>query len=136
MTSDSTQQTMKPATAAKKLGIHLPSAPEGFRNSPVSRSELNALIASPPEWLLELRRSGPHPRPVLAARLGVSIAGLARGGMTEALTTAQIQALLAQPPAWLVQERATQAAVRAENRQKKLRDARLRTAPPRANTGS
>lgn len=136
MTSDSAQQTMKPATAAKKLGIHLPSAPEDFQNSPVSRSELNALIATPPEWLLELRRNGPHPRPVLAARLGVSIAGLVRGGLTEALTTAQIQALLAQPPAWLVQERATQAAVRAENRQKKLRDAQLRTAQLRAHSGN
>jgi hypothetical protein len=136
MTTDSTQQTMKPATAARKLGVHLPATPEDFRNSPVSRSELNALIAAPPEWLLELRRNGPHPRPVLAARLGVSIAGLVRGGLTrggltEALTTAQIQSLLAQPPTWLVQERATQAAVRAENRQKKLR-----AAEAHASTGS
>ena len=61
-----------------------------------------------------LRREGPHPRTVVAAKLGISNSGLARGGITEPLTTAEIKALLVAPPQWLVQERATQAAVRAE----------------------
>lgn len=75
---------------------------------------MNALQTDPPEWLLELRRDGPHPRPVVAARLGVSIAGLARGGVTEALTTEQIEALKEELPSWLRRERATQAEVRKE----------------------
>ncbi|CAM5732035.1 hypothetical protein SBADM41S_04520 [Streptomyces badius] len=52
---------------------------------------------------MELRRTGPHPRPVVAAKLGVSIAGLARGGVTEALTTEQIDALKDEMPEWLAQ---------------------------------
>ncbi|MEV8343617.1 DUF5997 family protein [Streptomyces niveus] len=114
MTSHQTTQTMKPATAAKKLGVYLEATPADFQEGVVSRSELNALQADPPEWLLELRRDGPHPRPVVAAKLGVSIAGLARGGVTEALTTEQIDALKAELPAWLRRERATQAEVRKE----------------------
>ncbi len=73
---------MKPATAAKKLGVYLEATPAEFREGVVSRDELNALQADPPEWLRELRRNGPHPRPVVAARLGVSISGLARGGIS------------------------------------------------------
>jgi hypothetical protein len=80
----------------------------------VSRAELDELQADPPEWLRELRRNGPHPRPVVAAKLGVSIAGLARGGVTEALTTEQIEALKQESPEWLEKERATQAEVRKE----------------------
>ncbi|HEY8590478.1 MAG TPA: DUF5997 family protein, partial [Naasia sp.] len=80
-------QTMKPETAAKKLGVLLSATPEEFRSGPVPRSELAAMQEEPPEWLAELRRTGPHPRPVVAAKLGVSIAGLARGGVEEALTT-------------------------------------------------
>lgn len=114
MTSHQTAQTMKPATAAKKLGVYLEATPADFQEGVVSRSELNALQAEPPEWLLELRRDGPHPRPVVAAKLGVSIAGLARGGVTDALTTEQIEALKAELPAWLRRERATQAEVRKE----------------------
>ncbi|MEV4992835.1 DUF5997 family protein [Streptomyces niveus] len=114
MTSHQTTQTMKPATAAKKLGVYLEATPADFQEGVVSRSELNALQADPPEWLLELRRDGPHPRPVVAAKLGVSIAGLARGGVTEALTTEQIDALKEELPAWLRRERATQAEVRKE----------------------
>ncbi|MEV8287278.1 DUF5997 family protein [Streptomyces niveus] len=114
MTSHQTTQTMKPATAAKKLGVYLEATPAEFQEGVVSRSELNALQADPPEWLLELRRDGPHPRPVVAAKLGVSIAGLARGGVTEALTTEQIDALKEELPAWLRRERATQAEVRKE----------------------
>ena len=114
---------MKPETAAKKLGILLEAAPEDFREGVVTRDELNALQVDPPEWLQVLRREGPHPRSVVAAKLGVSNSGLARGGITEPLTTAEIKALLAAPPAWLVQERATQAAVRAEKRRVADRDA-------------
>ncbi|MFD6329304.1 DUF5997 family protein [Streptomyces niveus] len=114
MTSHQTTQTMKPATAAKKLGVYLEATPADFQEGVVSRSELNALQADPPEWLLELRRDGPHPRPVVAAKLGVSIAGLARGGVTDALTTEQIDALKEELPAWLRRERATQAEVRKE----------------------
>ncbi|MEU1018521.1 DUF5997 family protein [Streptomyces sp. NPDC005900] len=114
MTSHQTTQTMKPATAAKKLGVYLQATPAEFQEGVVSRSELNALQADPPEWLQELRRTGPHPRPVVAAKLGVSIAGLARGGITEPLTTEQIDALKDEMPGWLREERATQAEVRKE----------------------
>ena len=109
-----TTQTMKPATAAKKLGIHLAAAPAEFQEGVVSREELNALQADPPEWLVELRHNGPFPRPVVAAKLAVSISGLARGGVTEALTREQIDALKSADPAWLQRERATQAEVRKE----------------------
>ena len=114
---------MKPETAAKKLGILLEAAPADFREGVVTRDELNALLAAPPEWLQVLRREGPHPRSVVAAKLGVSNSGLARGGVTESLTTAEIKELLAAPPPWLVQERATQAGVRAEKRRVSERDA-------------
>jgi len=114
MTSHPNTQTMKPATAAKKLGVYLPATPADFREGVISRGELTALQADPPAWLTELRRNGPHPRPVVAAKLGVSIAGLARGGVTEALTTEQIEALQKDAPEWLDKERAVQAAVRQE----------------------
>ncbi|AZS76188.1 hypothetical protein DDE74_00805 [Streptomyces lydicus] len=114
MKSHQTPQTMKPATAAKKLGVYLEATPTEFQEGVVSRTELNALQADPPEWLLELRRNGPHPRPVVAAKLGVSISGLARAGVTEALTTEQIDALKNEGPEWLQRERATQAEVRKE----------------------
>ncbi|MER7820811.1 DUF5997 family protein [Streptomyces sp. NPDC096153] len=114
MTSHHGTQTMKPATAAKKLGVYLEATPAEFREGVVSRDELNALQTDPPEWLSELRRNGPHPRPVVAAKLGVSISGLARGGVMEALTTEQIEALKQESPEWLQRERATQAEVRKE----------------------
>jgi len=123
MTSHQTTQTMKPATAAKKLGVYLPATPAAFQEGVVSRTELNALQTDPPAWLQELRRNGPHPRPVVAARLGVSIAGLARGGVTEALTTQQIEELREDLPEWLRQERVTQAGVRKETVRIKERDA-------------
>ncbi|MEZ0094439.1 DUF5997 family protein [Streptacidiphilus sp. EB129] len=109
-----TTQTMKPATAAKKLGVYLGATPAEFQEGVVSREELNALQAEPPTWLADLRRNGPHPRPVIAAKLGVSISGLARGGVTDALTTAEIDELKAENPLWLQHERATQADVRKE----------------------
>lgn len=114
---------MKPATAAKKLGVYLEATPAEFREGVVSRAELNALQTDPPQWLRDLRRDGPHPRPVVAQRLGVSIAGLARGGVTEPLTTEQIEALKAQQPEWLRNERATQAEVRKEAARIKERNA-------------
>lgn len=109
-----TTQTMKPATAAKKLGVYLGATPAEFQEGVVSREELRSLQTDPPAWLVDLRREGPHPRPVIATKLGVSISGLARGGVTEALTTEQIEALKAENPLWLQHERATQAEVRKE----------------------
>ncbi|MGW1065960.1 DUF5997 family protein [Streptomyces aureus] len=123
MSSHQTAQTMKPATAAKKLGVYLEATPAEFQEGVVSRAELNALQTDPPEWLQELRRTGPHPRPVVAAKLGVSIAGLARGGVSEALTTEQIEALKAEEPEWLRRERATQAEVRKETARIKQKNA-------------
>ncbi|GAA1083191.1 DUF5997 family protein [Kitasatospora arboriphila] len=105
---------MKPATAAKKLGVYLEATPDEFREGVVSRDELNALQTEPPAWLEELRRNGPHPRQVVAARLGVSVSGLARGGVSEALTTEQIEALRDENPEWLQKERTIQAEVRRE----------------------
>lgn len=112
--SPKTPQTMKPATAAKKLGVYLEATPADFQDGVVSRDELNALQADPPQWLRELRRNGPHPRQVIAAKLGISIGGLARGGITEALTTEQIDELKASGADWLERERAIQAEVRKE----------------------
>ncbi|UPO76633.1 DUF5997 family protein [Arthrobacter sp. Helios] len=119
---------MKPETAAKKLGIYLPAAPKEFQENPVTRAELDELLATPPEWLTELRRNGPHPRPVVAQKLNISIGGLARGGITDPLTTAQITELLAAPPQWLVAERASFAAVRAEAKRVKEEAAKKPTA--------
>lgn len=109
-----TEQTMKPATAAQKLGVYLPATPAEFQENPITRTQLNDMLETPPEWLVELRKKGPHPRSVVAGKLGISNAGLARGGITEALTTEEITALLQSPPEWLVQERAIQAEVRDE----------------------
>jgi Family of unknown function (DUF5997) len=119
----SSVQTMKPATAAQKLGIYLPAAPESFQTTAITREALNQLLETPPEWLVELRLAGPHPRQIVAGKLGISASGLARAGVTDALTTAQIKDLLASPPEWLVCERATQAAVREEQRRVRERNA-------------
>lgn len=124
MSTKHSDQTMKPETAAKKLAIYLPAAPEEFRNNPVTRSQLAAIMADPPEWLVELRKTGPHPRQEVARKLGVSTSGLARGGMTEPLTTEQISALLQARPEWLVAERATHAAVQSENARVKAQRAK------------
>ncbi len=115
MTAQHSDQTMKPETAAKKLAIYLPAAPEEFRENPVTRAQLAALMAEPPQWLVDLRKNGPHPRPEVARKLGVSISGLARGELTEALTTDEISELLQVRPEWLVIERATHAEVQNEN---------------------
>jgi hypothetical protein len=111
---------MKPQTAANKLGIYLPAAPEEFQSSPISREALDELRSDPPDWLVELRRTGPFPRDVVAQKLGISRAGLARAGLTEALDADQVGALLADPPPWLVREREVHADVVAE--QERLRE--------------
>lgn len=115
MTAQRSDQTMKPETAAKKLAIYLPAAPEEFRANPVTRSKLAELMADPPGWLRELRKTGPHPRQEVARKLGVSVSGLSRGNVTEPLTTEEISNLLQAPPEWLITERATHAAVQNEN---------------------
>ncbi|WP_432924230.1 DUF5997 family protein [Microbispora sp. CA-135349] len=109
-----TTQTMKPATAAKKLGVLLSATPAEFQAGVVSRDELNELQATPPVWLADLRRNGPHPKQVIAAKLRISISGLIRGGITGPLTTAEIEALKAENPEWLERERSIQAEVRKE----------------------
>ena len=125
------QQTMKPLTAANKLGIYLPAAPEEFRESMISREELDALRSDPPQWLTDLRTDGPFPRDVIASKLEISIAGLARGGITEALTSDQIAALLESPPAWLVRERRLQIQVRKDAVRIKEKQAARRAASNR-----
>ncbi|MFD4182983.1 DUF5997 family protein [Rhodococcus sp. NPDC058514] len=126
MTSHKTPQTMKPATAAKKLGVYLEATPAEFQAGAVSRDELAQLLADPPQWLATLRAEGPHPRPVVAAKLGVSIAGLARGGVEEALTTAQIDALLGDQPDWLQAERKSLVEVRKDEKRIKEQQATRR----------
>ncbi|WP_434453208.1 DUF5997 family protein [Lentzea sp. E54] len=105
---------MKPATAAKKLGVYLEATPEEFQAGVVSRDELHELQANPPEWLRDLRRNGPHPKQLIAQKLGISTSGLVRAGLTEALTTEQINAIKAENPDWLVRERATYQEFKAE----------------------
>ncbi|WP_208324128.1 DUF5997 family protein [Diaminobutyricimonas sp. TR449] len=118
---------MKPATAAKKLGVYLPATPAEFQDGTITRDEFNELQAHPPAWLVELRQNGPHPRPVVAHKLGISTSGLSRAGVTDALTTAEITALLEKQPEWLRAERATHAEVHAENMRIKARDAERRS---------
>ena len=65
-------QTLKPLTAAQKLGVHLPATPEEFRSAELTRDEVEQLKADPPAWLVELRRNGPFPRDVVASKLGIS----------------------------------------------------------------
>lgn len=99
------QQLLKPATAAQKLGVFLPATPESFQAEMISRDAVQALQDSPPDWLVALRKEGPHPRNEVARRLGVSNSALARAGVSDSMTTAEITALLAERPQWLVLER-------------------------------
>lgn len=131
MSAKKSTQTMKPATAAKKLGAYLPATPAEFQERDHTIDEVEALQENPPEWLVELRQNGPHPRPVIAVRLGVSIAGLARGGVTDPLTTEQINDLREDRPNWLVREREIQEEVRKEEERVTARDAQ-RAAKPRS----
>ncbi|GGL16506.1 hypothetical protein Sme01_36540 [Sphaerisporangium melleum] len=105
---------MKPATAAKKLGVLLSATPAEFQAGVISRDELNELQATPPAWLADLRRNGPHPKQVIAAKLRVSTSGLMRAGITGPLTTAEIEALKAENPEWLERERTIAAEARKE----------------------
>lgn len=116
-------QNLKPFTAAKKLGIYLPATPESFQNEPVTREAFDELTSNPPEWLVELRRTGPHPRAEVARKLGITISGLARGGAEDALTSDEIQSLLEEMPEWLSQERYNMAQVRDEELRVKERNA-------------
>ena len=116
-------QSMKPATAAKKLDVYLPATPAEFQQNAITRDELAALQADPPQWLVDLRKHGPHPKNLVAAKLGISIAGLARGGVGNALTTEQIDALLQDKPPWLIGERESYQAVLEEQRRLKARRA-------------
>lgn len=120
-------QSMKPATAARKLDVYLPATPAEFQENAITRAELGALAADPPQWLQDLRKNGPHPKNLVAAKLGVSIAGLARGGVVEALTTEQINALLQEMPDWLAAERESyQDVLREQRRIKALHAERSR----------
>jgi len=98
-------QFLSAQTAAKKLGIYLPAAPQEFQDAQHSRDELAELQADPPEWLATLRREGPHPRSEVSNRLGITNSSLARAGVSDSMTTVEIQALLADPPLWLQAER-------------------------------
>jgi hypothetical protein len=116
-------QTMKPTTAAKKLGVYLPATPAEFQEGTVTRQELDEMLQSPPSWLVTLRREGPHPRQEVARKLGISISGLTRAGVDDALTTTEIQDLLSDMPSWLSQERHSLAVVREEEERVRERDA-------------
>lgn len=105
---------MKPLTAAGKLGIYLPAAPEDFRTGSITRAEVDALRADPPEWLRVLWESGPFPRDVVARKLGVTNTALARNGVSDALTQEQIDALIGEEPEWLTRERANLVEVQRE----------------------
>lgn len=124
---------MKPATAAKKLGIYLPATPEAFQASTVTRSEFLELQSTPPEWLAELKKNGPHPREVVAQKLGISTSGLRRAGAPDVMTSAEIKSLLEQKPEWLVVERATHAAVQDENA--RIKSERAARAQQRESSG-
>ena len=114
-------QSMKPATAAKKLDVYLPATPAEFQENPTTRAELTALQEDPPQWLKDLRKNGPHPKNLVAAKLGVSIAALARNEVENAMTTEQIDALLEEKPPWLIAERESfQEVLREQRRLKSL----------------
>jgi len=119
---------MKPATAAKKLGVFLPATPEAFQQGSVTRDELNELMTNPPQWLVDLRLNGPHPRSEIAHKLGISTSALARAGIRGVMTTAEIRELLENKPKWLEAERAIHAEVQKENARIKARDAERRKA--------
>lgn len=125
MTSRKTSQSMKAATAAKKLGIYLPAAPQEFQEATITRAELMEMQANPPEWLADLRRNGPHPRSIVAARLGISISGLNRNGYADPLTTEEINDIRREEPKWLVIERQVAQEVKAED-ERIAKEARLK----------
>lgn len=105
---------MRPQTAAKKLGIYLPATPAQFQDNAVTHAELRDLQNNPPEWLAQLRREGPHPRPIVAQKLGISVTSLKKNDMDRPLTTAEIKQLLDNQPEWLQAARASFAQERAK----------------------
>ena len=105
---------MRAQTAAKKLGIYLPAAPEDFQANAVTHAELRELQENPPEWLSALRREGPHPRAVVAQKLGISVSALKKNDMDRPLTTAEIKELLSAMPEWLEAARKAHAEERSE----------------------
>jgi len=115
-------QALKPATAATKLDIYLGATPAEFQERMITRDELDEMQRNPPQWLVDLRRTGPHPRSVVAARLRVSNSALMRNGLTDPQTTEQIEALIADAPEWLGRERASLAEVRRQ--EQRAKDAR------------
>lgn len=126
MSQDANAQTMKPLTAAAKLGIYLPAAPEDFRAQPISRGDLDALRADPPEWLTQLWTAGPFPRDVVARKLGVTNTALSRHDVSDSMTQVQIDDLIAAEPAWLTKERENFAEVQREAIRVKEKDAARR----------
>lgn len=111
-------QSLKPATAATKLDIYLQAAPAEFQERMITRDELDEIQRNPPQWLVDLRRTGPHPRSVVASRLRVSNSALLRNGLTDPQTTEQIEALIADAPEWLGRERASLAQVRRDEQRR------------------
>ncbi len=105
---------MKPQTAAKKLGIYFPATPAEFQANALTHDEFVSLQVAPPQWLVDLRRDGPHPRPVVAQKLGITIAALKRNDLDKPLTTAEIKELLANQPVWLREARTALANSRVE----------------------
>lgn len=108
-------RAMKAETAAKKLGLYLPATPQEFQDNAVTHAQLREYQNNPPEWMAELRRTGPHPRAVVAQKLGISNTALKRAEITQPLTTAEIKALLEEMPEWLATARAQMAEHRAES---------------------
>ncbi len=96
---------MKPLTAAKKLGIYLPAAPQEFQESALTHEQFVELQNNPPEWLETLRREGPHPRPEVARKLGITITALKKHNVDDSMTTAQIKTLLEDQPESLRESR-------------------------------
>ncbi len=107
---------MRPQTAAKKLGIYLPAAPQEFQDRAITHAELRDLHTNPPEWLSELRRTGPYPRPVVAQKLGISVTALKKNDMDKPLDAAEIKELLENQPDWLRAARTTHAESREEGK--------------------
>lgn len=108
---------MRAQTAAKKLGIYLPATPEEFQNSAVSHAELRELQDNPPQWLIDLRLNGPHPRPVVAQKLGISVTSLKKNELDRPMTTPEIKELLVEMPEWLAAARKAHAENRDGNGQ-------------------
>ena len=104
---------MKPQTAAKKLGIHLPACPPEFQNGGISHAQLRSLQHEPPQWLQQLRLEGPHPRAEVARKLGISVNAV-KTHLDKALTTAEIKELLQNQPEWLSKARTQLAESRKE----------------------